>query len=233
MDRILVVGAHAMDAEVMAGAIGIKAVEKGIPVLLAHLTRGERGHKRKAAEVFGKQLEQEMADAARVMQVRQQWAGFMAPLSDSDSVVEWLEEIMTRERITRVLTHWIGSWHASHVRAHKAVVAAIDHMGANPPALFYAENCEDLTGFQPDWFVPIEEVYDRWMMALNCYELFRMSLGRAENEGSIPYFAYYSSITQVRGRYVNAGRVQALMCGKGELPAVLGGLRNPPVEQGN
>lgn len=223
MDRILIVGAHAMDAEIMAGGIAIVAQELGIPVLLVHLTRGERGHALKTPEVFGKQLKKEMEKAAGLMGVRQKWPGFMAPLTESKDVEKWIEKTILEEKITLVITHWVGSWHPSHIRAHQAVVRAIRNIRQNQPALFFAENCEDLLGFQPEWLIPISTVYERWIKALKCYELFKMSMPQSVIRGEIPYFDYYTSITKVRGFYVNLQRTQALMCGKGELPSLLGG----------
>lgn len=225
MDRILIVGAHAMDAEIMAGGIAILAQENGIPVLLAHLTRGERGQPLKNAEIFGKQLETEMEKAASLMGVKQQWPGFTAPLSDSNDVEKWIEKTILDNKITLVLTHWIGSWHSSHIRASQAVVKAIENIRQNKPALFFAENCEDLLGFQSEWFIPIDTVFERWIDALKCYELFQMSIPESLSRGTIPYFDYYTSITKVHGFYVNSQKAQTLMCSRGELPSALGGKR--------
>jgi LmbE family N-acetylglucosaminyl deacetylase len=43
---IMVVGAHAADAEIMAGATVLKHVEAGWRAVLVHLTLGEKGHPR-------------------------------------------------------------------------------------------------------------------------------------------------------------------------------------------
>lgn len=218
MDKILIVGAHALDAEVMAGGIASLAQNQGIPVLLVHMTRGERGHPQKSTSDFGMQLELEMVKAASVLGVRQLWPGFKAPLSGSSKIADWLEELIVREKITTILTHWVGSWHPSHVRTYRAVVEAVTKIKENRPALFFAENGEDLAGFRAEWLIPIDTVYDQWMTALNCYELFRLSQHRPIDGNGIPYFAYYSSITRMHGLHVNRQYAQAVMCGQGEIP---------------
>lgn len=222
MDRLLIVGAHALDAEVMAGGIAALAQIKGIAVTLVHMTRGERGNPQKPARIFGEQLEKEMAEAARVLGARQLWPGFMAPLEDSDAGIAWIENLILKEKFTHVLTHWAGSWHPSHIHTHKVVGKAVDRVKKDKPALFFAQNGEDLTGFRAEWYVPIDSVYERWMQALKCYELFRMSLPGSTGGNSIPYFDYYSSTTRMNGFYVDAKHAQALMRGHGSLPEDLG-----------
>lgn len=218
----MIVGAHALDAEVMAGGIAALAQTKGIPVTLLHMTRGERGNPAKSGEIFGAQLEKEMAEAARVLGVRQLWPGFMAPLEESDDGIDWIENLILKEGITHVLTHWVGSWHPSHIRTHRMVVKVVDKIKKDRPALFFAQNGEDLTGFKAEWYVPIDSVYERWMQAVNCYELFRMSLPGSTGGNSIPYYEYYSSTTRMNGFYADAKHSQALMRGHGSLPEDLG-----------
>lgn len=43
---LMVIGAHAGDAEVMAGAVVVQHVHDGGKAMIVHLTLGERGHGR-------------------------------------------------------------------------------------------------------------------------------------------------------------------------------------------
>ena len=64
---LMVIGAHAMDAEIMAGGLAAMQAAQGRRVVLLHLTRGERGHPTKPAAEFGRQLEAELAEAAAAL----------------------------------------------------------------------------------------------------------------------------------------------------------------------
>jgi len=216
VSALLVVGAHALDAEVMAGAVSAAAAERGWDVLLLHLTRGERGHPQKPAEVFAPQVEGEMHRAAEILGVRQEWPGIRAPLPAPERVRTAIEDVVRRLRPEAIITHWHGSWHPSHVRAHEAVQLALEKL-ERQPCVLYAENCEDLTGFQASYFASIASVYDRWVRALQAYELFRLS-EPDHYRGGIPYWAYYTAAARVRGLQSGLELAQALMPGSGPIP---------------
>jgi LmbE family N-acetylglucosaminyl deacetylase len=221
---LLVVGAHALDAELMAGALAASAARRGHRVTLLHLTRGERGHPHRPPEEFARQLDEEMAEAAHALGVRHEWAGFPAPLPDVEDVVPAVAGVVDRLAPDVVVTHWSGSWHPSHVRAHRAVLRAVQTVD-HSPSILYGENCEDLTGFRPVCFVPIEDVYGAWLRGLRSYELFRLSEPGAE-ASPIPYWSYYTAAARVRGLQAGFDLAQAFMPGSRRLPPGLG-LRCP------
>ncbi len=214
--NLLIVGAHAMDAEIMAGAFAARAAEEGHGVILFHLTRGERGHPTTPPERFGPQLEQEMSAAAAALGVDARWSGQQAPLPPPGEVVPLLTGLIDEFRPDLVVTHWKGSWHPSHRRAHAATVAAIEQRGGGIPVL-YAENCEDLEGFRVDCYLPIAEAYDRWLEAVGCYELFRRSMPGSAERSSIPYWAYYTAAARVRGLQADLELAAAFMLDPGDV----------------
>ena len=219
MSTLLVVGAHALDAEIMAGAVAAAAADRGWDVLLLHLTRGERGHPDKPKDFFAQQLEGEMRQAAEILGVRQEWPGIPAPLPTAEQVQTVIADVVRRLQPDAIITHWRGSWHPSHVRAHEAVLLAVGQL-SQPPAVLYAENCEDLTGFQALCFASIASVYERWLRALRAYELYRLS-EPGVYAGGIPYWAYYTAAARVRGLQSGLELAQALMPGSGSIPAGL------------
>jgi LmbE family N-acetylglucosaminyl deacetylase len=223
---LLIVGAHALDAEVMAGGLAASAAAGGLDVVLVHLTRGERGHPWKPPGEFGAQLEVEMQDAAAVLGVRCEWPGLNAPL-DRDEACRALEQAFDRSRPRAVVTHWRGSWHPSHVRAHEAVDAVAQ---ARKVTVLFGENCEDLDGFRAERFVSIENVRERWLGALRKYELFRLSEpGSGHADAVVPYWAYYTAAARVRGLQADLEFAQALMLGTGTPPGHLGLTVSPGV----
>jgi LmbE family N-acetylglucosaminyl deacetylase len=227
MAGILIVGAHALDAEVMAGGLAAQAARLGIPVILLHLTRGERGHPTKSPDEFGRQLEEEMEEAARRLGVQQHWPELRAPLDKPAQATPLIRDVIVKNGVDTVITHWQGSWHQSHVRAHLAVKEALRSLDTDI-SLFYGENCEDLTGFQAEWFVPIDEVYAQWVEALEAYELFRFSLPGHTGGNSIPYWAYYTAAARIRALQSGLEKAQSFMREEGHLPAPLEA-RNAPI----
>src|SRR5919201_2540971 len=62
---IVVVGAHAADAEIMGGATVLKHVAAGWRAVLVHMTPGEKGHRSLSADEYARIKEQEAHEAAR------------------------------------------------------------------------------------------------------------------------------------------------------------------------
>lgn len=53
MKRVVSIGAHALDAELMGGPYLIKAASRGDKCTFVHMTRGERGNKAKDPAEYG------------------------------------------------------------------------------------------------------------------------------------------------------------------------------------
>ena len=101
-----------------------------------------------------------------------------------------------------VVTHWSGSWHKDHQNCHAIVRDAIFYAGLSAisrenPAhsvgkLFYAENWEDIANFQPDTYLDISGVYEKWLEACNFFPMWRGETGFRYND-------YYRSLAVMRG----------------------------------
>lgn len=227
--HIMAVGAHAFDAEAMAGGFISLCSADGQGATLVHLTRGERGDPRKEPSKYASQLEQEMQEAARVLGAEALWLGYTAGhLPARDEAALALCSVIRDKRPDVLITHWRGSWHPRHVATHDivrravAMASAHDVEGAPPHQvreLYYGENCEDLEGFQPSLYVDVTTTFDTWFVALACYELFRRSIPCPEKMLSvgIPYWTYYSSATRVRGLEAGCERAQAFMMARHRL----------------
>jgi hypothetical protein len=75
----------------------------------------------------------------------------------------------------------------------------------HPSRIFFPENWEDMDDFQPDLYVDIEDVYDRWIEAAGQYELFSGSVS------GFRYRDYYEALTITRGCLCGFKRAVALM----------------------
>jgi LmbE family N-acetylglucosaminyl deacetylase len=214
---LLVVGAHAMDAELLGGALGAHVVKQGGTAHLVHLTRGERGHPTLDADAFARQLDGEMEEASRMLGASFRWAGVLAPLAEAaiDQLSNLILGVLEERRPRFVVTHWIGSWHAGHIRAHEAVRKAVGECREAGQAvdLLYGENCEDLLGFVPTGFADVSLAVEDWRRAVRAYELFRRSEPGSAVDSLVPYASYYEAALRVRGLQAGFGQAQAVMAG--------------------
>src|SRR5438876_8344305 len=64
---IMVVGAHAADAEIMGGATVLKHVAAGWRAVLVHMTPGEKGHRTLSPEDYARIKEDEAGAAAHML----------------------------------------------------------------------------------------------------------------------------------------------------------------------
>src|SRR5437870_11815337 len=64
---IMVVGAHAADAEIMGGATVLKHIDAGWRAVIVHMTPGEKGHRSFAPEEYARIKVEEANNAARIL----------------------------------------------------------------------------------------------------------------------------------------------------------------------
>ncbi len=194
--RIGIIGAHAMDAELMGGSIACLLNKKGWESFFIHITRGERGNPNKTPAVFGEQLEKEMQACAEKLHATSIWAGFMAGSVPALECSAFIEETIIQLKLDVIITHWKGSFHPRHRLVHDCVLQGLARAkknGYSVEGLYYGENMEDLDGFFPMLYLDISEVYETWFSAMLSYELFRNS------SNGFPYQSFYSANSRLRG----------------------------------
>src|SRR5690554_5676700 len=113
--KIMVVGAHAGDAEIMAGAVVAKYTSAGHEAVLVHLTPGEKGHRTMSPEDYAKQKINEGHKAAGVLGAKAIFLPYKdAELPLNDEVKYELADTIRAEKPTMIITHWKGSIHKDH-----------------------------------------------------------------------------------------------------------------------
>ena len=156
---ILVVGAHAFDAEVIAGPLAAVAADRGAGVTFLHLSMGEQGHSRlsagrlRPAEAAGGRRGRPNASVSS-------WRSFDLPdgfLPDDDLTALRVADVIRELRPETVITHWHGSWHKDHRAAaglthdgrvlRRAADARAGRTGVYPNPVLFGENWEDDEGF--------------------------------------------------------------------------------------
>lgn len=200
---MLVVGAHAFDAEVIAGPLAAAMALRGAEVTFLHLTMGEQGHPCLIPEHYCAQKEGEAAKAAERLGIAVRNIGLHdAFLPNDDATALLVCDVIRELRPEVVITHWKGSWHKDHAAAAELTRNGIffsalptlkrSHPAHTPQLLLFGENWEDDEGFAPEHLIDVSEGFDAWAEAVKEYEL-------ARGLSSFPYVDYYSALYRLRG----------------------------------
>lgn len=202
--KIMVVGAHAGDAEIMAGAVVAKYTQAGHEAVLVHMTPGEKGHSGMEPEKYALQKKEEGQKAAEVLGAKAIFLPYKdAELPLNDEVKYQLADTIRAEKPDTIITHWQGSIHKDHTNTYHIVqdaifYAALPTIKRELPAhgcynQLFAENWEDPRGFEIDTYINITDSYDLWLKAVMEYELFSGSISKFR------YLDYYKSLAVIRG----------------------------------
>lgn len=213
VSSLLVVGAHAFDAEVIAGPFAAAVTASGGRATFLHLSLGEQGHTRLSPAEYAVQKRAEAAASADLLgaDVRNLdlLDGFIAV---EDNAALTICDIIREVVPDVIVTHWSGSWHKDHRAAHTLVRNGIffaalptllrERPAHDPGTLLFGENWEDNEGFRTDLRVDVSRGMDRWREAMESYEL-------ARGLASFPYLDYYSSLYRVNGCLAGVQHAQA------------------------
>ena len=202
--NLMVVGAHAGDAENMAGATVLKHTRAGRQAIIVHMTLGEAGHPTLAPEVYAEQREKEIQSAAVLLGARTVCLGYADGLLPADDQVKLrLCDLIREERPAAIITHWRGSLHKDHTATYEIVRDAIFYAAlpairrALPahrvPGLYFAENWEDMEGWRADLFLDVSSVWEDYLAALRTHELMRGGVS------PFRYLEYYDALGTTRG----------------------------------
>jgi len=202
---LLVVGAHAGDAELTAGAILARHKRLGDRVAMLHLTLGEGGNPKASPAVYGEQKKREALAAAQALGAEALFGPWKdGELPDTEEAARFVADVIRQVKPTHVITHWKSSLHPDHAAAHRIVNAAVllaslegfesfhpRHRGVR--GVYYADNWEDAEGFSPWLYVDVSEDLAAWKAAVTSYEFVRGGIS------TFPYLEYYESLARVRG----------------------------------
>lgn len=213
---IMVVGAHAADAEIMGGATVLKHVDVGWNAVMVHMTPGEKGHLKLSPKEYKDIKEEEAANAAKLLgaeSVMMPWAD--GELLVNEDVQMALADVIRQYHPNIILTHWNGSFHRDHNNTYHNVLASLffarlktfvrEYPPHGPEAIYFAENWEDMENFRPELYLDTAVVFDRYIEAIHAYSLFR---------GEVVPFRYeqwYRGTSRMRGAEAGFDQAVALM----------------------
>lgn len=222
---IMVVGAHAGDAENMAAAAVLKHTRAGFSATIVHLTLGEAGHPRMPAEEYTEQRKREVAESARLMGAEAVWLPYPDGLLPVNEEVKFqVADLIRQVKPAVILTHWKGSFHKDHRAAYDivadaqfyAALPAIERKGADGqvlPAHFasvlYCENWEDMEGYRADIYLDVSDVWEAYLEVLRSHEFIRGGIS------TFRYLDYYSALGVTRGCLGGMSRAVTLMVADG------------------
>ncbi len=197
--RVVSIGAHSLDAELLGGPIMLKYAKQGAHCTYIHVTQGrleDPSATEQAKDEYLKELLNQNKGAAEKLNGDTIWLGYVSSNMPSlEGFSLRLKQYFIDEKVDLVITHWRGSMHPRHINTHDAVITAVKRLReqGNPIKLVYGETFEDLVGFIPQaYFSLTKEEIDQWYAALREYSVFRGEVN------DFPYYSYYSTIGKVR-----------------------------------
>ncbi|MDQ4044689.1 MAG: PIG-L family deacetylase [Chloroflexota bacterium] len=213
---IMVIGAHAADAEIMGGATVLKHVDAGWRAVMVHMTPGEKGHPKLSPQEYKAIKDKEAEEAAKVLgadSVMMPWPDGELPVNEDVQMA--VGDVIRQYRPNIILTHWKGSFHRDHNNTYHNVLASLffaglpaferEHPPHRPEKIYFAENWEDVENFRPEIYVDVSGVWDRYIEAIHAYSLFRGEVV------SFRYEQWYRGASKMRGAEAGFDRAVALM----------------------
>jgi len=197
--RVVSIGAHSLDAEILGGPIMLQYAEQGAHCTYIHVTQGrleDPDATEEEKDDYLKELLNQNKRAAEKLNGDTIWLGYVSSnMPTLDEFSARLEQYFIDEKVDLVITHWRGSMHPRHINTHDAVIAAVKRLreNGNPIRLIYGENFEDLVGFLPQAYFKLEEKeVEQWYASLREYSVFQGEIN------DFPYYEYYSTMGKVR-----------------------------------
>jgi len=213
---IMVIGAHAADAELMGGAAVLAHHRLGWRSVLIHMTLGEKGSKTLSADEYMVQKREEATRAAAILGSSVEILPYLdgeLPVTDE---AQWrIADLIRKYRPDVILTHWKGSIHTDHTNTCENVLASLFFAGLKafvreypnhyPRAIYFAENWEDEEDFVPDTYLDVAEEWETYVEAASAYTLI------AGPNPPFRYLQWYDGASRARGAERHMDRAVALM----------------------
>ena len=213
---IMVIGAHAADAELMGGAAVLAHKRQGWRSVLVHLTLGEKGSKTLSADEYAAVKRREAAEAAAILGAEIEILPYLDGELPVNDEVQWqIADLIRKHRPDVILTHWRHSIHTDHTASYENVLASLFFAGLKtfvraypnhyPRAIYFAENWEDQEEFVPEVYLDTGEEWETYVQAASCYSLI------SGEDTPFRYLQWYDGTSRARGAERYLDRAVALM----------------------
>lgn len=180
--RVLGIGAHPDDLEILCGGTLARYVEEGHDVVMCHATKGDRGSFEYSAEEIARIRHGEASRAAQIAGAEHLTLGLSdGEVNASDPVQRRLVVDLVRDaRPDVIITHTTGDYMADHNETSKLVFDA-SFISSLPlydtgkphhpvvPAIYFMETVTGL-GFSPTEFVDVSGTMDKKVRMLEAHQ---------------------------------------------------------------
>jgi LmbE family N-acetylglucosaminyl deacetylase len=215
--RILAFGAHTGDVEITAGGVILRNAEDGGRCLIVYMLKPS-GHWARppglSVEEYAKLRLEQAFDASRKLGAEINFLGYIegAPY-DGESVRLKMHHAIMEFMPDVILTHWKGSYHPDHLACHLHTLQAFELATgelrskglSHTIKLYYPENWEDPQGFQPEVYVDVSDVFERYVDVLKTYDF------TSGKYSGFDYVDYYTCLKRIRGLEVGFKYAESFM----------------------
>ena len=169
--KVLSIGAHPDDAEILCAGTLAKFRKQGDEVFICHVCDGNKGSKIYSSEELAKIRRIEAIESAKVIGAGSIWAG----LSDGEVVLDLTSrkkiiEVIRQTSPDLIITHSPNDYHTDHINTSRLVFEATYLAGLvlwdseypapeKLPFLYYMDTIAGVN-FAPDEYVDISETID-------------------------------------------------------------------------
>ncbi len=181
--RVIAIGAHPDDCDIKFGGTAIKLAKAGHAVKFLSVTNGDAGHQALGGAALAKRRYLETQEAARRFGIAEYQV-----LDNHDG--ELMPSLEVRKQIIRAIRQWKADivvaprpndYHPDHrytgVLVQDAaymvvvpnIVADTPPLDRNPIFLYYQDNFQKPAPFRPDVVVPLDDVWDQKINALDAH----------------------------------------------------------------
>lgn len=213
---IMVIGAHAADAELMGGGAILSHMAQGWRAVIVHLSLGEKGHRSLGPDAYAEIKRREAKQAAAVLGAELHFLNYRDGEIPVSEEIQWdIADAIRMYRPDVVITHWKGSLHQDHSNCYENVMASLffaglktfirEHPAHYPKSVLFGENWEDEDGFEAELYLDVTAFWTRFLEAVTSYGLVR---GEA---ASFRYVQWYEGTSLARGAERGVDRAVALM----------------------
>lgn len=174
--RVLAIGAHPDDIELLCGGTMAKYVKNGHAVTIASMTNGDKGHPKIPPKELGKIRLEEARRSASVLGADHIWVGFRdAEVFHNQTSVMKVVEAVRKAKPDVVFTMSPQDYHGDHINTSTIVAEAVFDAGVpsvktRSPAhtakrVYHCETVFGI-GFDPDLWIDISDTIELKLRAL-------------------------------------------------------------------
>jgi len=161
--RIISIGGHHLDAELMGGPLLIKYAKMGAHCTMVNVTEGRLTNPtatKEEKQAYLDNVRQENDEVAKAIGCDAYNMRYTSKTVPSEQeFIKLLNDYMIKEGVDCVVTHWRGTMHERHYFTYQTVTRAVLELRkeGHKIQLLYGENCEDLIGFTPTCYVTVND----------------------------------------------------------------------------